>query len=183
MFKFFLSHSRFLSNRNFRYFGFPLLQWGSDDQTLDNFAKLFINNISCIKQPRTLYVVCSRYFYLVVSWELTRGNNLNAKHDEWKFTRLNIVWVETVLDGIFSIGVIWMGIFCVVIILRGNFPGGNCPGGSYPGWELSGWEFSEWELSWELPSRNHLGGNFPGRSFPSTQIEMQFVLFTKRVFI
>ena len=71
-----------------------------------------------------------------------------------------------------------MGIFCVVIILRGNFPGGNCPGGSYPGWE-----FSEWELSWELPSRNHLGGNFPGRSFPSTQIEMQSVLFTKRVFI
>ena len=30
-----------------------------------------------------------------------------------------------------------MGIFWVVIIVGGDFPGGNCPGGSYPGWEFS----------------------------------------------
>ena len=51
-----------------------------------------------------------------------------------------------------------MGIFWMVIILGGNFPGGNCSGRSYPGWEFSGgnclggsypgWEFSGWELSW-----------------------------------
>ena len=83
--------------------------------------------------------VCSSYFYFVVSWEMTRGNNLNSKHDEWEFTRLNIVWVGTVLDEIFWIGITWVGIFWVVIILVGNFPGGNCPSGSYPGWEFSGW--------------------------------------------
>ena len=40
-----------LTNKDFRYFGFTLLliQWGSDDQTLDNFRKLFIKNIGCIK--------------------------------------------------------------------------------------------------------------------------------------
>ena len=51
-------------------------------------------------------------------------NNLNGKHDELEFTRLNIVWVGTVLDEIF-----WMVIFWVVIILGANFPGGNCPVG------------------------------------------------------
>ena len=93
---------------------------------------------------------------------------------------MNIVWVGTILDGIFWIAIIRVGIFQVGIILDGNFPGGNCPGGSYPEWELSGWElswvgivgvavilganflwrgFSRWELS---------GENHPGGSFPST---------------
>ena len=53
---------------------------------------------------------------------MTRGNNLNGKYDEWEFTRLNIAWVGTVLDGIFR----------VRIILGGKFPGA-----SYPGWEFS----------------------------------------------
>ena len=60
-----------------------------------------------------------------------------CKHDEWEFTRLNIVWVGTVLDGIFWIGINRVGIFWIVTILGGNFPGVNCPGGSYPGWEFS----------------------------------------------
>ena len=74
--------------------------------------------------------VCSIYFNLVVSWEMTRGNNLNGKHDEWEFTRLNIVWVGTVLDEIFWIGIIRVGISWMVIILGRNFSGWNCPGGS-----------------------------------------------------
>ena len=61
-----------------------------------------------------------------------RGNDLDGKHDEWKFTRLNIVWVETIFDGIFYNQIIWVHIFRVVIIL-----GGNCPVGSYSGWEFS----------------------------------------------
>ena len=68
---------------------------------------------------------------------MTRGNNLNGEHDEWEFTRLNNVWVGTVLDGIF-----WIGKIRVEIILGGNFPDGNCPGGSYPEWEFSAWELS-----------------------------------------
>ena len=63
---------------------------------------------------------------------MTRGNNLNSKHDEWEFTRLNIVWFGTVLDRIFWIGIIRVEIFRVGIIMGGNFTGGNCPGGSYP---------------------------------------------------
>ena len=74
--------------------------------------------------------VCSSYFYLVVSWEMTRGNNINGKHDEWEFTRLNIVWVGTVLDEILWIGIIRMGFSWMVIILGRNFSGWNCPGGS-----------------------------------------------------
>ena len=69
---------------------------------------------------------------------MTRGNNLNIKHDEWQFTRLNIVWVGTVLYGIFWIDIIQMGIFWVVIILVWNFLGGNSLGRSYAGWEFSG---------------------------------------------
>ena len=49
-----------------------------------------------------------------------------------------------------------MEIFCVRVILSGNFPDGNFPGGSYPGWELSG--------------GNHPGDNFPGGSFHVTKI-------------
>ena len=63
---------------------------------------------------------------------MVRGNDLNDKHDKWNFRGLNIVWVETILDGIFRIGAIR-----VLIILGGIFTGRNCPGGSYPGWEFS----------------------------------------------
>ena len=49
-----------------------------------------------------------------------------------------------------------MEIFCVRVILSGNFPDGNFPGGSYPGWELS--------------CGNHPGDNFPGGSFHVTKI-------------
>ena len=63
------------------------------------------------------------------------------------------------LDCIFWIGVIRVGIFWVVIILGGNFPGGNCLGESYPGLKFSEWELSGWELSW---AGFFQGGNFPG---------------------
>ena len=85
---------------------------------------------------------------------MTRGNNLNGKHDEWEFTRLSTVWVGTVLDSIFWIRIIRVEIFRVGIIMGGNFPGGNCPGRSCPGWEFSGWE-----LSWV---GIYFGGSFPG---------------------
>ena len=71
------------------------------------------------------------------AWEWSYG-----KHDEQEFTGLNIVWVGTILDGIFwiaiiRVGIFWVGIFQVGVILCGNFLGGNAPGGSYPGWEFS----------------------------------------------
>ena len=69
---------------------------------------------------------------------MTRGDNLNGKHYEWGFIRLNITWVGTVLDGIF-----WIRIIRVGIILVGNFPGRNFSDRSYPGWEFSVWELSE----------------------------------------
>ena len=76
------------------------------------------------------------------AWEWSYG-----KHDEPECTGLNIVWVGTILDGIFWIAIIrveilwvgifqveltWVGIFWVGVILGRNFPGGNLPGGSYP---------------------------------------------------
>ena len=108
------------------------------------------------------------------------GNNawewFYGKHDEQEFTGLNIVWVETILDGLFWIAIIrvgifqvgifyelsWVGVFQVWIfqvgvILSGNFPGGNYPCGSYPGWELS-----RWDLSWV---GIFFGGGFPGGNF------------------
>ena len=54
--------------------------------------------------------------------KITRGNDLNGKHDEWEFTELmNIVWLGTI---------------------RGSFLDWNNLGGyflddSYPGWEFS----------------------------------------------
>ena len=78
------------------------------------------------------------------AWEWSYG-----KHDEQEFTGLNIVWVGTILDGIFWIAIIRVGIFQVGVILGGNFL-----------W----WGFSRWELS----GGNHPCGNFPGGSFPST---------------
>ena len=67
-----------------------------------------------------------------------RGNNLNDKHYELEFTRLNTVWVGTILDRIFWIGIFRVGVFQVVIISRvriarvGTFLRGNCPSGDYP---------------------------------------------------
>ena len=103
-----------------------------------NFRKLFIKNIGCIKQPRTLYVCVLQATFTLSSdrnnaWEWSHG-----KHDEPEFTGLNIVRVGTTLDGIFwiaiiRVGIFWVEIFQVGVILGGDFPGGNCPGGSYPG--------------------------------------------------
>ena len=86
------------------------------------------------------------------AWEWSYG-----KHDEQEFTGLNIVWVGTILDGIFWIAIIrveilWVGIFQVELSWVGIFQmgvilGGNFLGGIYPGWELSWWELSGWELS------------------------------------
>ena len=91
---------------------------------------------------------------------MTRGNNLNGKHDEWEFTGLNIVCVGTILDGIFWIGIIRVGIFWVLII-PGRVEGGF------------GWEMSRWELFWVVFFQVGivwvgviLSSNFPGGSFP-----------------
>ena len=89
------------------------------------------------------------------------GNGLIGKDYDQKFTGLNIVWVGTILDRIFWIAIIRMGIFQVGVILGGNFL----------------WcGFSGWELS----RGNHPGGNSPGGSFPSTIIS-EFTLL-KRTF-
>ena len=109
-----------------------LIQWVSGDQTPDNFRKLFHKEYWLHKIASALHLCASSYFYLVVSWEMTRGNYPNGKHDEWKFAGLNIVWVGTRLDGIFWIRVIrvvifWVGISWVGVILGGKFPDGNCP--------------------------------------------------------
>ena len=56
---------------------------------------------------------------------MTLGNDLNGKHDGWEFSGLNIVWVETILDRIFWIGVIRVGIFRVRIVRVGVIRGGN----------------------------------------------------------
>ena len=63
-----------------------------------------------------------------------RGNDHNSKHDEWGFTGLNIVWVGTILDGIFWIRIIRVVIVRVGVVLAGNLSGGNCPGETYPEW-------------------------------------------------
>ena len=121
--------------------------------------------------PSRAEAICNQFTFvciklllpLIVSWEMKRGNDLNVRHDEWKLSGLNIVWVGTILDWIFWIWVIRVGIFWVVIILGENFPGGKCPGGSCPRWEFSGWELCGWELSWVII---FLGGNFSGGDCP-----------------
>ena len=87
------------------------------------------------------------------AWEWSYG-----KYDEQEFTGLNIVWVGTILDGIFWIAIIRVGIFWVGIFQVGVILGGSFPGGSYPGWELP-----EWELSWV---GIFFGGGFPGGNCP-----------------
>ena len=62
---------------------------------------------------------------------------INGKQEEWKFSELNIVWVGTILDWIFWIGVIrvgnlWVGIFRMGIVRVGVILGGNFPGGNWP---------------------------------------------------
>ena len=88
---------------------------------------------ACQNNLQALRLCASSYSYLITSCEMPRGNSLNTKHDEWKFSRLNIVWVGTILDWIFWIGVIQAGIVKVGVILGGNFPGGNHPGGIFQG--------------------------------------------------
>ena len=79
-----------------------------------------------------------------------------------------IFWIEVIQVGLFWVGIFWVrivqvgvirgGVFRVGIVCVGVILGGNFPGGSYPGWEFSGWELS--------------GGNHPGGSFPSTAQKM-----------
>ena len=82
-----------LTDRSLRHFGFTLLliHRGSDDQTLDSFRKLFVKDIGCLNVSNTLRLYASNYFYIVLSWEMTRANDHNSKKDEWEFTGLNIV--------------------------------------------------------------------------------------------
>lgn len=89
---------------------------------------------------------------------MTRRNDLNDKHDEWEFARLNNAWVGTTLHRILWIEIIRVGIFWVEIILGGNFPAGSCLGGDFPWWGFCGWELS---------SGNHLGEIFLNGNFPS----------------
>ena len=79
-------------------------------------------------------------------WEWSYG-----KHDEQEFTGLNIVWVGTILDGIFWITIIWVGIFQMGVTWVGIFRV-----------RLSGWE-----LSWVgiVRVKVILGGIFFGGSF------------------
>ena len=86
---------------------------------------------------------------------------------------MNIVWVGTILDGIFWIAIIRVRISPVGFARVGVILGGNCQGGSYPDWEFSLVGLSRWELS----AGNHPSGNFPGGSFPSTLILPGYVLY------
>ena len=102
---------------------------------------------------------------------MMRGNNLNDKHYELELTTLNTVWVGTILDRIFWIGIFRVGVFQVVIILDGDFPGRNCPGGrflggNFPGQNCPGGNFPKRELSeWGLPGENQPGGSFFGTPY------------------
>ena len=150
-----------------------------------NFRKLFIKNIGCIKQPRTLYVCVLQATFTLSSERSNAWKWSYDKHYEPEFTLLNIVWVGNILDGFFWITIIRVGIFQVGVILAGSYPGwefsrwelswlgifrvgvilaGNCPGWSYPGWEFS----LVGVLRVGFSGGNHPGGNFPGGSFPST---------------
>ena len=62
------------------------------------------------------------------AWEWSHGKN-----DEQEFIGLNVVWVGTILDGIFWIAIIWMGIFWVGIFQVGVILGGSFLGESFPG--------------------------------------------------
>ena len=98
------------------------------------------------------------YFKLLLPWPQI-GNNVwewsYGKHDEQEFTGLNIVWVGTILNGIFWIAIIRVGIFWLKI-----FQVGVILDGSFPGWNFLWWGFSGWELS---------RGNRPGGIFSSTK--------------
>ena len=106
------------------------------------------------------------------AWEWSYG-----KHDEQEFTGLSIVWVGTILDGIFWITIIWVGIFQMGVtwvgIFRVRLSGRELSwvgivrvevilGGIFLWWEFFGWELSERNI------RGWGGGEFSGGSFPST---------------
>ena len=103
------------------------------------------------------------------AWEWSYG-----KHDEQEFTGLNIVWVGTILDGIFWIAIIWVGIFqvgifLVEVILGGSFPGGNFPGGIVRVGVILVGNFLWWGV-FRVGTfrRSSSGWEFPGGRFPST---------------
>ena len=75
--------------------------------------------------------------FVCFSWEITRENDFNDKHDELEFTGLNVVWVVTILEKVFWIGIIQVAVACVIVILGGNFSSGKGPGGSYYRLELA----------------------------------------------
>ena len=122
------------------------------------------------------------YFYIMISWEKTRGKNFNGKHDA-----VLAVWILfeyfTILEGIFWTGVIlvglsWMGIFWEGIAWVGVIWCGNFPDGSYPLWEFSWWELSRWELPWVGIL---LGGNFPDGNYPVGIIRVVLLLSIQRL--
>ena len=127
---------------------------------------------------RQALLLCAwSYFYITISWEMTRGNDYNGKHDGWECSGLNIVWIlyyirRNFLDwsnpGRTFLGGNFLGENCPGRSYPGwGFPGGNCLCRSYPGREFSWWEFSGWELSWVGIFRVGviLGGNFPGGNY------------------
>ena len=71
------------------------------------------------KQSRPLSLCASNYFYFVVSWEITDGNDLNGEHDQWKFSGLNIVFI-----------VCWN--YIRLNFLDWSYSGGNFLGSNYP---------------------------------------------------
>ena len=96
------------------------------------------------------------------AWEWSYG-----KHDEQEFTALNIVWVGTILDRIFWIPIIRVGIFWVGIFQVGTFQVGAILDGNFLWWRFSGWELS---------GENHPGGSFPSTLFVYSDSAIQFDL-------
>ena len=163
-----------LTVRRFGYFWLSLLliQWGSDDQTLDIFRKPLIKHKTA---SNSLGYCASSYFDFAVSWRITHG-----LMSEWQTWWVGISRVEYSLGGnyIRQKFLYWNNqggdFFWVVIILGENCPGENCPSGSYSGWKFLWWKFSWWEFSdW-----NHPGDSFQGRSFyfPNKQTQKLAIL-------
>lgn len=142
--------------RRFGYFWLTLLliQYGSDDQTLDILRKPFMKHKTA---SNSLGYCASSYFDFAVNWRITRG-----LMSEWQTWWVEISRVEYFLGGnyIRQKFLYWNNpgenFFWVVIILGGNFPGENCPSGSFSGWKFSlvkillmrifGWESSWWQF-------------------------------------
>ena len=96
------------------------------------------------------------------AWEWSYG-----KHDKSEFTGLNIVLVGCILDVIFWIAIIRVGIFQVGVVLGGNFPGENFPDGSltWVGIFLVGIVRVGVILGGNFPGGNCPGGSYPGWGF------------------